>query len=172
MKSSFFICWCIFLVTTYWRKAIIADRGVSWVGPTSIDRVRGEAERGKRTICFKVQWLSTAVSVAATGTIDIWTGTRVTRHAPPFRDIIILCCAVAPQPKLAFSCPPPPITSSPCVSDAVFCLRTLRAALTQHCRILKRDGKKSVWIVITADMHGWKGEIRRRIKANSRLQWR
>lgn len=37
---------------------------------------------GRRSICFKVQWLSTAVSVAATGTIDMWTGTRVTRHAP------------------------------------------------------------------------------------------
>lgn len=109
MKNGFFILWRIFLVTTYWRKAIIADRGVSWVGPTSIDRVREEAERGRRTICFKVQWLSTAVSIAATGAIDIWTGTRVTRHAPPFRNIIILCCAVAPQPKLAFSPPHHPL---------------------------------------------------------------
>lgn len=159
MKNGFFILWRIFLVTTYWRKAIIADRGVSWVGPTSIDRVREEAERGRRTICFKVQWLSTAVSVAATGAIDIWTGTRVTRHTPPFRNIIILCCAVAPQPKLAFSPPPPPITCIHCVSDAVFRLCTLYAALSQHCWILKRNGKKSVWIVITADMHGWKGEI-------------
>lgn len=160
MKHGFFIHWCIFQVTTYWRKTIIVDRSVSWVGPTCIDRLREEAEAGRRTICFKVEWLSTAVSVAPTGTIDIWTGTRATRHALPFRNIIILFCAVAPQLKLAFSCPPPlPLFL---VFHAVFRLHT---ALTQRCRILKRDGKKSVWIVITADMHGCKGEIRRRIKA-------
>lgn len=75
-------CLYLFLVSNYRRKAIIPDRGVSRARPTCIDRLWEDAERGRRTICFKVQWLSTAVSVAATGAIDIWTGTRVTRHAP------------------------------------------------------------------------------------------
>lgn len=75
-------CLYIFLVSNYRRKAITPDRGVSRAGPTCIDRLWEDAERGRRTICFKVQWLSTAVSVAATGAIDIWTGTHVTRHAP------------------------------------------------------------------------------------------
>lgn len=82
-QNGSFIRWRVFLVTTDWRKAIIADGGVSWVGPTSIDRVQKEAERERRTVCFKVQWLSTAVSVAATGTIDIWTGGPVSRDTLP-----------------------------------------------------------------------------------------
>lgn len=130
MKNSFFIRWCIFLVTTYWRKAIIADRGVSWVGPTSIDCVREEAEWGRRTICFKVQWLYTAVNVAATGTINIWTGTHVMRHGPPFRNIIILGCAVAPQPKLAFSCPPTHYLHSLCLRCDVLPLHLTRCSYT------------------------------------------